>query len=154
MRLSSITALFAAAIAGAAAKPSPLRRGTRAALRLIPRGGAGDAVAHPTSLAELTLLSERPGVVVVDFSASWCGPCQKIGPVFAKLAEDVPAALFVKVDVDEVGDASAHFGVAALPTFIVFEDGVEKTRFQGADEASLRQALDDRGCPPPRNDIF
>ena len=138
----------------ASAAPAPLRRTRAPALAALRGGDGGDAVAHPTSLAELTLLTERPGVVVVDFSATWCGPCQKIGPVFAKLAADVPGALFVKVDVDEVPDASAHFGVAALPTFLVFRDGAEKTRFSGADENALRQALDDAGCPPPRNDIF
>ncbi|KAH8052303.1 hypothetical protein JL721_10943 [Aureococcus anophagefferens] len=78
----------------------------------------------------------------------------KIAPVFAKLAEDVPEALFVKVDVDEVPDASAHFGVQALPTFLLLKDGKEVARFQGANEPELRRQLELNGCPPPKNDIF
>lgn len=139
-------------IAGATARPSPL---ALRAIRDVARGGAGDAVAHPTSFEELKLLSETAGkLVVIDFSATWCGPCQKIAPVFAKLAEDVPEALFVKVDVDEVPDASAHFGVQALPTFLLLKDGKEVARFQGANEPELRRQLELNGCPPPKNDIF
>ena len=89
-----------------------------------------------------------------DLGRCRCGPCQKIAPVFAKLAEDVPDALFVKVDVDDVPDASQHFGVSALPTFILLKDGAELARLQGANEPGLRKALEDAGCPPPQNDIF
>mmetsp|Transcript_31391 Transcript_31391/g.97133 ORF Transcript_31391/g.97133 Transcript_31391/m.97133 type:complete len:179 (+) Transcript_31391:1021-1557(+) len=122
----------------------------------LPRGGGEDgAVAHPTSLQELRLLCEKEsGVAVVDFSATWCGPCQKIAPVFEKLAEGVPDALFAKVDVDEVSDASQHYGVSALPTFLIFKNGKEVARIQGADEAALRAALEKAGAPPPKNDIF
>ena len=51
-------------------------------------------------------------------------------------------------------DASQHYSVSALPTFLVFKDGTEVARIQGADEAGLRAALDKAGCPPPKNDIF
>ena len=44
--------------------------------------------------------------------------------------------------------------MSALPTFLVFKDGKEVARIQGADEAGLRAALDKAGCPPPKNDIF
>ena len=51
-------------------------------------------------------------------------------------------------------DASQHFGVSALPTFILLKDGAELARLQGANEPGLRKALEDAGCPPPQNDIF
>ena len=141
-----------ALLAAASARPQP-HRWTRA--RLDIRGGASDAVATPTSLNELQLLCEKEeGVCVVDFGATWCGPCQRIAPVFDQLAEGCPDALFAKVDVDEVPDASQHYSVSALPTFLVFKDGKEVARIQGADEAGLRAALDKAGCPPPKNDIF
>ncbi|KAH8053912.1 hypothetical protein JL721_10632 [Aureococcus anophagefferens] len=136
--LSRAAAALLLCIAGATARPSPL---ALRAIHNVARGGAGDAVAHPTSFEELKLLSETAGkLVVIDFSATWCGPCQKIAPVFAKLAEDVPEALFVKVD--------------ALPTFLLLKDGKEVARFQGANEPELRRQLELNGCPPPKNDIF
>ena len=141
-----------ALLAAASARPQP-HRWMRA--RLDVRGGASDAVATPTSLNELQLLCEKEeGVCVVDFGATWCGPCQRIAPVFDQLAEGCPDALFAKVDVDEVPDASQHYSVSALPTCLVFKDGKEVARIQGADEAGLRAALDKAGGPPPKNDIF
>ena len=159
MHWTHLLALLAAASARNPLSPSPrtprhLSKQKQRA-RLDIRGGASDAVATPTSLNELQLLCEKEeGVCVVDFGATWCGPCQRIAPVFDQLAEGCPDALFAKVDVDEVPDASQHYSVSALPTFLVFKDGKEVARIQGADEAGLRAALDKAGCPPPKNDIF
>ena len=153
----TLLALLAAASARKPLSPSPRtpRHLSKQRARLDINGGASDAVATPTSLSELQLLCEKEeGVCVVDFGATWCGPCQRIAPVFDQLAEGCPDALFAKVDVDEVPDASQHYSVSALPTFLVFKDGKEVARIQGADEAGLRAALDKAGCPPPKNDIF
>ena len=153
----TLLALLAAASARKPLSPSPRtpRYLLKKRARLAINGGASDAVATPTSLNELQLLCEKEeGVCVVDFGATWCGPCQRIAPVFDQLAEGCPDALFAKVDVDEVPDASQHYSVSALPTFLVFKDGKEVARIQGADEAGLRAALDKAGCPPPKNDIF
>ena len=117
---------------------------------LPPSHRRGGAVAKPTSRAELAAVVARAGVVVVDFGAAWCGPCQTLRPVVAQLAADLAGrATVVAVDVDDVPDAAAEFGVATLPTFVVFRDGAEAARADGADERALRQALADAGCPPP-----
>ncbi|KAJ1462096.1 thioredoxin-like protein, partial [Pelagophyceae sp. CCMP2097] len=101
-----------------------------------------DAVQHPTSLAELTSLVNDPAkLVIVDFGATWCGPCQRIAPLYASLAAEMPGVVFVKVDVDEIEDAAAAFDVQALPTFVLFRDGEEVARFSGASEETLRQTL-------------
>lgn len=90
------------------------------------------------------MLCKGPGVSVIDFGASWWGPCQQIAPDFDALAEGCPHC-FAKVDVDDLPDASAHYGVSALPAFLVFKDGAEVSRVEGADEDGLMQALEGFG---------
>lgn len=65
--------------------------------------------------------------VVIDFYADWCPPCRTIAPIFSKLADEhaVPGKLgFGKVNVDHVKDVAKKYGITAMPTFLVFEDGL------------------------------
>jgi thioredoxin len=77
-------------------------------------------------------------LVCVDFTASWCGPCQMIGPRFAALASECPESIFVKVDVDEAQDVAAKCRITSMPTFHFYHQGKLISQFSGADEASLR----------------
>ncbi len=62
--------------------------------------------------------------VLVDFWATWCGPCKMLGPELAKLAEEQEGKLIVgKVNVDEEEELAAQFGVMSIPTMIVFKNG-------------------------------
>ncbi|KAJ7578383.1 thioredoxin-domain-containing protein [Mycena floridula] len=61
--------------------------------------------------------------VIVDFTASWCGPCQQIAPIYEKLSVELPQAVFLKVDVDEQQPIALKYQVTAMPTFIVFKAG-------------------------------
>ncbi|HBG5342727.1 TPA: thioredoxin [Clostridioides difficile] len=64
------------------------------------------------------------GVVVVDFFATWCGPCNMLGPVFAELGEEMKdEAKFFKVDIDESLEIAQQFSVSTVPTMIIFKDG-------------------------------
>ncbi|KAJ1967160.1 hypothetical protein IWQ62_002029 [Dispira parvispora] len=56
-------------------------------------------------------------IVVVYFTATWCGPCRMISPVVDSLAKEYPDICFVKVDVDKHSELSSEFGVRAMPTF-------------------------------------
>ncbi len=77
--------------------------------------------ADRTSFASLVLESERP--VLVDFYADWCGPCRRLAPVLEELAEEVPEALIVKVNVDRSPSLMSEYGVQAIPSIRVFHRG-------------------------------
>ena len=62
----------------------------------------------------------KEGVVLVDFYATWCGPCKMQGEVLKKLEEDIK---IVKIDVDEHTELAKEFGVMSIPTLILFKDG-------------------------------
>ncbi|KAI6688289.1 hypothetical protein NL676_025117 [Syzygium grande] len=79
-------------------------------------------------------------LVVVDFTASWCGPCRLMAPIFAEFARKMPNVLFLKVDVDELESVSAEFKVEAMPTFLLFKEGQVVDKVVGADKDQL-QAL-------------
>ena len=70
--------------------------------------------------------------VMVDFWASWCGPCQMMAPVLEKIAEEFSGRLVVgKLNVDENQATARQFNVMSIPTLIFFKNGSEKTRITG-----------------------
>ena len=81
-------------------------------------------------------------LVVVDFTASWCGPCQMIAPKFQVMSEEFKDVVFYKVDVDENDETAESQGISAMPTFIFYRDGKKVDSLTGASEAKLRQKLD------------
>ena len=64
------------------------------------------------------------GIVLIDFWASWCGPCLRFGPIFERVAEQHPDAVFAKVDTEEEQDLAAQYGVTSIPTLVVYRDGI------------------------------
>lgn len=89
-------------------------------------------------------ISEIPqsGAVVIDFFATWCGPCKRIAPAFEKLAESITSIQFFKVDVDESPELVNQFDISAMPTFVFLKDGKEVRRVEGADMAGLESGFD------------
>ena len=79
--------------------------------------------------------------VVVDFTATWCGPCQRIAPIFTKLAEEMPEVCFVKVDVDENEEVAQECGVESMPTFQFYKSGLKVHEFSGASEDKIKGAI-------------
>ena len=69
--------------------------------------------------------------VVVDFFATWCGPCKQIAPEFEKLSAQFPSFFFCKVDVDESADIAQNYGISAMPTFMLFNRGTKVGTFEG-----------------------
>ena len=72
---------------------------------------------------------EAKGVVLVDFFATWCGPCQMLGPVLEKIANSRAEFDIAKIDVDQMSELAVEYGVEVVPTMVIFKDGkVMKTR--------------------------
>ena len=72
------------------------------------------------------------GKVLVDFWASWCGPCMMMAPVLEQLAEKYPDLKVVKVNVDEAHEPAVQFGIDSIPAFLLFEDGKVTKKTVGA----------------------
>lgn len=74
----------------------------------------------------------KSGVVLIDFFATWCGPCKMLGPVLEDLEKGYEGKVtIVKVDVDQDQDLAMKFGVMSVPTIIVFKDGEQVKTLQG-----------------------
>lgn len=87
------------------------------------------------------LASAGQKLVVVDFTASWCGPCQRIAPVFEQLSLKYPKAVFLKVDVDKCADTASVQDVRAMPTFIFYRKRAKLAQCQGADPVGLESKI-------------
>ena len=98
-------------------------------------------VIHVTSEAQYEKIrASTDRLVVVDFSAEWCGPCKKIAPIYEKLAESTPSVTFIHVDVDKVQPNDAQ-GVSSIPTFKFFKKKSLVHQFSGADESELQATV-------------
>ncbi|XP_052256691.1 thioredoxin-like isoform X2 [Dreissena polymorpha] len=80
-------------------------------------------------------------VVAVDFTATWCGPCQMIKPLFEQLSQDCTNVLFWKVDVDQCEDIASEQGISAMPTFKFYRNGQKIDEFTGANKDKLTELV-------------
>lgn len=71
------------------------------------------------------------GKVLVDFFATWCGPCKMLGAILEELSEERNSVKIVKIDVDENPNLARQFGVMSIPTMYLFKDGKEISKQNG-----------------------
>ena len=81
---------------------------------------------------------------VIDFGATWCGPCRMIGPIFEKLGKEYETISFYKVDIEKSQELSQKFNVTGLPTFLFFHNKelVKDLTLMGANQQKLKENLE------------
>ena len=102
------------------------------------------SVAHITkeNFEELVLKSEKK--VLLDFWASWCGPCRMVAPIVEEMAEENEDITVGKIDVDEQPELAARFGIVSIPTLVVMENGKAVAQSVGyRPKADLLKLLED-----------
>ncbi len=87
------------------------------------------------------LKADKP--VLVDFFATWCGPCKRLAPILDEISSDLAGRAYVyKVDIDQSPDVAAKYRVSSVPTIIAFENGEVKNKTIGAQpKQALMQLL-------------
>ncbi|MBL8311853.1 MAG: thioredoxin TrxC [Burkholderiales bacterium] len=97
------------------------------------------AAAEPFALTDLTFKSyieHTEGLIVVDFWASWCGPCRTMAPQFEVAANQLPRVRFAKVDTDAEPYTAGQCAIRSIPSLLVFSGGNEIARQAGAMRAA------------------
>lgn len=74
--------------------------------------------------ANLDSSIENNSILLIDFWASWCGPCRMFGPIFEKVSDKHPDIAFAKCNTEEAPDVAGSFGVSSIPTLAIFRDGI------------------------------
>ena len=82
------------------------------------------------------------GKCVVDYGASWCGPCKRMKPIYNDLAKKYTGVNFYKVDIDTLPEVSKKAGITSVPYFALYKDGVLVDRLVGADAVKLEEKLE------------
>lgn len=82
-------------------------------------------------------------VTFVDFTATWCGPCQKLKPTLHEMAKEFEGKVkFVEVDVDKNSDLAEEYEIEAMPTLLVIKNGEVASRIVGVDVPKIRAAIE------------
>ena len=95
--------------------------------------------------AEFDALLAEGKTILLDFYATWCGPCKMLTPVLEEVDSDYPDVEFVKIDVDTDTDLARRYNVSVIPTLFVIKDGKVTTTTKGYLNADELRAFIDGG---------
>uniref|UniRef100_A0A5B7BUX4 TPR repeat-containing thioredoxin TDX n=1 Tax=Davidia involucrata TaxID=16924 RepID=A0A5B7BUX4_DAVIN len=90
---------------------------------------------------KLNAASRTSRLAILYFTASWCGPCRFISPLYTSLAGKYPKVVFLKVDIDEARDVAARWNISSVPTFFFIKNCKEVDKVIGADKSSLERKI-------------
>ena len=90
------------------------------------------ATINLSTVKELEDTLAKNSIVIIDFWASWCGPCKAFGPVFEKVSEAQPAIVFAKCNTEEAPELAGSFDVSSIPTLAIFRDTILLYKEPGA----------------------
>ncbi|XP_028404483.1 thioredoxin-like [Dendronephthya gigantea] len=91
---------------------------------------------------DLTSGRSTKGLIVVDFSADWCGPCRQIAPTYKRLSKEFKKVTFASVDVDEHEDIAEREEVTVMPVFRFYKHGKKIDQVTGGNKEQLREKLE------------
>lgn len=90
---------------------------------------------------KLSAASKTSRLAILYFTATWCGPCRFILPIYTSLAEKYPKVVFLKVDIDDARDVAARWNISSVPTFFFVKNGKEVDSVVGADKNTLEMKI-------------
>ncbi|HRE88587.1 MAG TPA: thioredoxin [Myxococcota bacterium] len=97
----------------------------------------------PVTRDSIEALIQNSPLVVLDFWAAWCAPCRAFAPVFERASKEHTDFVFGKVDTEDQQELAAMFGISAIPTLVVFRDGIGVYQESGSiPERALEQLLE------------
>ncbi|KAJ1261927.1 hypothetical protein BS78_09G066200 [Paspalum vaginatum] len=106
------------------------------------KGGNVHIIASKESWDQKIAEANRDGkTVVANFSASWCGPCRVIAPVYAEMSKTYPQLMFLSIDVDDMMDFSSSWDIRATPTFFFLKNGQQIDKLVGANKPELERKV-------------
>ncbi|KAL2662090.1 hypothetical protein AAZX31_02G021600 [Glycine max] len=92
--------------------------------------------------AHFDVSKETNKLMVIDFTATWCGPCKYMDPIIKNFAAKYTDVEFIKIDVDELMEVAQAFQVQAMPTFILIKKGKVVEKVVGAKKEELQKLID------------